>query len=70
MRVHSFPTGINQKVNVISRLEFELAYNGITNLHVNECDMGNPSLKNKRKMPKKINTMTQKFCDILPCPSL
>ena len=32
--VHSLPKGISPKVNVISRIEFELAYSDVTVQHV------------------------------------
>ncbi len=35
--VHTFAKGISPKVNVIVRLEFELAYYDVAALHVNHC---------------------------------
>ena len=40
--VHTFDKGIRAKVNVIARLEFELAYNNVTVQHVSHCVRGYP----------------------------
>ena len=36
-KVHTFPKGINPKVNVIARLEFRLANYDVAVQHVNQC---------------------------------
>ena len=40
--VHTFPKGISPKVNVIARLEFELAYYDVTVHYVSHYDTGIP----------------------------
>ena len=39
-RIHAFPKGICQKVNVIALLEFELTYYNVAAQHVNNYAMG------------------------------
>ena len=40
--VHTFPTGISSKVNVISRIEFELAYDDVTIQYISYYAKGTP----------------------------
>ena len=44
---HSFPNGISPKVNVIARLEFELAYYVVTVQHFSHYTMKTSSIKNE-----------------------
>ena len=40
--IHAFPKGISPKVNVLARLEFELAYYDVKLKHVRHNTMENP----------------------------
>ena len=42
MEVHTFPKGVCTKVNVIARLEFELAYNASA-VHLTITPQGHPT---------------------------
>ena len=46
--VNNFAKGINPKVNVIVRLEFELAYYDVTVQHISQYAMGTPSFREGR----------------------
>ena len=42
MQVHDFSNGINPKVNVIARLEFELTYYDVADQHASHYTTGQP----------------------------
>ena len=47
---HTFPNGICPKVNVIDRLEFELAYGNVTVQHVNHYTKGDSLCMGKKDL--------------------
>ena len=50
-RIHTFPKGISLKVNVIVRLEFELAYYDIAIQHVNHDTIkASPIIKSEERL--------------------
>ena len=57
MRVHDFPKGISQKVNVIALLVFEFIYYGVTVQNVCHYTTKTPSQKKiELTSPKKSNS--------------
>ena len=44
-KIHTFPVGINPKVNVIARLDFELAFYGAAFIHISHCAIETPQIE-------------------------
>ena len=64
--VYTFSSGIRPKVIIIARLELKLAYNDVTDQHVNHKTTGNPPglgkiLPNNDIKTKKTKKKKEKF---------